>query len=323
MEWKLINKATGSPLNQTKYISEDAALRDLFRLGETFSKLYMAVPDYKENKWNTILLEGLHRGDLEKILLPQISIDVYVPSDPKTDNIVIGFLIKGVPEAVFPFKNFCQYSHGVRYVDYGDSDTLPNTNIVYVEFDRSKFDIKDLFDLVDQVSRLANIKQEDFSVNFPNSNKTFPFTLEVIKSYFKKRDIDKNRLSQYKANIEKSKQIQKEIEKELDMGTIGQRLNKPESKNQIKYSMINPNIHSNISNIKKLQQPIKPLYKKKTQKNEFDIPDTIESSIIADAKRNRITRQYQWKDFDMLWANRIHVNPTRISSIRKKIYEKP
>lgn len=317
MDWTIVHRDTWNPLNANRYISENAASGDLSRLGDAFANMYRAVPLYENPLWNRVLMEGFKRGDLEGILLPQFSIDVYVPSDSKTDNIVVGFLIKGVPEAVFPFRNFCQYCHGVKHVDYGDSDTLPRTSIVYVEFDREKFDLQDLFELVDQVCKLADMKAEDFSVNFPNSNKSYPFRPEVVKRYFNGRDPSKNRLSQWKANHERTKQIQKELEDELQSGAIASRLGGPANVAQ-------PAKPADIGHaFKRLQHLSKLPGSKKDDgpKTEIDIPDTIEASIIADAKRNRTNHQFQWKDFDTRWAQRLHVQPNKISSIRKKIYD--
>src|ERR1700733_964559 len=224
MDWILVNQKTARPLNEDRYDSERSAGGALARLGETFSRLYRVIPLYENPHWRQIIVEGLKAGDLEGIILPQFSVDVYVPTDSKTDNIVAGFFVKGVPEAVFPLKNFFTYSRGVKMVDYGDSDTLPNTSIVYVEFDRNKFEIRDFFDMIESVCRLSGLETKDLSVTFPTSNKSFPYSPKVIHDYFGGRDRDKNRLSQYKANKERDKQMQSELEKELDFGAIGKRL---------------------------------------------------------------------------------------------------
>jgi hypothetical protein len=314
MDWTIVHRDTWNPLNANRYLNESAAHNDLLRLGDAFANMYRAVPLYEDQMWKRILMEGFKHGDLEGILLPQFSIDVYVPSDSKTDNIVVGFLIKGVPEAVFPFRNFCQYCHGVKHVDYGDSDTLPRTSIVYAEFDRDNFNINDLYELVEQVCKLADMKPEDFSVNFPNSNKAYPFKPEVVKRYFGGRDKDKNRLSQWKANHERTKQIQKELEDELQHGAIANRLGGP----------VAPAHPVDVGHtFKRLKHLMKPPGSKKGDgpHTEIDIPDTIKATIIADAKRNRTNHQVQWKDFDTRWAQRLHVPLHRISSIRKAIYD--
>lgn len=315
MEWAIVHRDTWNPLNSGRYLNESDACGDLSRLGHAFSTMYQAVPVYDNQLWQQILVEGFKHGDLDGILLPQISIDVYVPSDSKTDNIVVGFLIKGVPEAVFPFRTFCQYCRGVKHVDYGDSDTLPRTSIVYVEFDRANFDIADLFDLVEQVCKLADVKSDDFSVNFPNSNKAYPFTLAVVKRYFGNRDRDKNRLSQWKANHERTKDIQKELEDELHSGAIAQRLGGSALPDNPSPVAANHSLR-HLTHLSKV-----PGVKNAGPKTEIDIPDTIKASIVADAKRNRTNHQFQWKDFDARWASRLHVTPNRVSSIRKTIYD--
>jgi hypothetical protein len=317
LDWIIINSNSAHPLDNNLYESEGAAGAVLKQLGEAFRTLYKVVPLYEDGKWQKVLLEGFKRGDLEGILLPQFSIDVYVPSDAKTDHIVVGFLIKGVPEAVFPFKNYCQYCHGVKAVDYGDSDTLPNTSIVYVEFSREEFEVNDLFELVDQVCRLANISPEDFSVNYPNSNKSYPYSQQSVRRYFGSRDRDKNRLAQWKASHERTKQIQKELEDELENGAIGRRFGGGGASG----APAAPKL-SHGHTFKHLQHPNKPLGRKDKVKTEIDIPETIKASIVADAKRNKVNHQVQWKDFDTRWAQRLHVPPNRISTIRKTIYDR-
>ncbi len=165
---------------------------------------------------------------------------------------------------------------------------------------------------------MSGFEANDLSVNFPTSNKSFPYSPEILEEYFGKRDRDKNRLSQYKANKERSKQIQKELESELDFGNIGKRLG-----------------GSNANGFQKPQQPVaapevKHLAKpqnlagsKSKVRTEIDIPDTMKASIIADAKRNRINHQTKWSVFDQTWASRLHVTPTKVTSVRKQIYGHP
>jgi hypothetical protein len=224
MNWVIINHQSGQPLNEAVYSSEKVAKDNIGRLGEVLGRMYWAVPLAVDPKWSNVLLEGFKAGDLEGIILPQFSVDVYVPGDAKTDNIVVGFLIKGVPEAVFPFRNFCTYSRGVKHVDYGDSDTLPHTSIVYVEFDRSRFNPHDFDVLIKDVCRLAKLTPEDFSVNFPTTSKTYPYSIEVIEKYFRNRNDQKNRLAQLAAVHTRTKQIQKELEHEIQNGALGRRL---------------------------------------------------------------------------------------------------
>lgn len=313
LEWVLANLATGRPLNEHRYLSEGEACIDLARLGEVLERMYGAVPDYQDQHWRSVLVEGLRPGDLEGILLPQLSIDVYVPGDADTDNIVVGFLIKGVPEAVFPFKNFCAFTRGVTHVDYGDSDTMPHTSIVYVEFDREQFDIQNFANLIDGICRLSKLDEKDLSVNFPNSNKVFPYTIEVVERYFNRRNVDRNRLEQWKANHERAKQIQKEIEHEMEQGEIGKRLGGNNTPAE-------PNDSNGFKRLKKPETGVRGIKQKKPGAIP-DIPETIKASIRAEAQRNRTNHQTPWKDFDNRWSQRLRVLPSRIASIRKQIYK--
>lgn len=158
-----------------------------------------------------IINEGLIKNDLEDILLPRVSVDEYVPSDPNTDNIVLAFFIKGVPEAVLPFKNFCEKCDGVLEVDYGDSDTVVNTSIIYVEYDREKMDIGHVRDLMVQISMLSNIDEEDFTLTFPHTTKKFPYNLGILQQYFISRTMRDNRMAQLKAEREAQQKAEKAI----------------------------------------------------------------------------------------------------------------
>lgn len=146
-----------------------------------------------------MLMEGLVKGDLRRIILPQVSIDQYVPGDPNTDNVVIAFFIKGVPEAVIPFRDFVMKCRGVLDVAYGESDTVPNTSIVYTEMPRENFKFADLYDMMEQVSMLAQLEVSDFSVLFPDSENRKPYDPQTIQDYFDKRSIKLNMQAQKKA----------------------------------------------------------------------------------------------------------------------------
>jgi len=311
MEWVIANTQSGNPLNECRYISERHATSDLVRLGRVFQSLYNVVPIYEDQRWRNILTEGFRPGDLEGILLPQFSVDVYVPGDADTDNIVVGFLIKGVPEAVFPFKNFCTYTRGVKHVDYGDSDTLPHTSIVYVEFDREQFEVADFIEMIDQICRVGSLKPEDMSITFPNTNKVVPYSTKVIEKYFAKRNVDRNRLEQWKANHERAKQIQKEIEHEMDQGAIGSRLGPSDKEGE-----------HGPHTLKRLKRPagMSRGAADKPAGGGMEIPETIKASILADAQRNRTNHQQTWKEFDTRWAQRLHTATSKIASIRKQIY---
>lgn len=158
-----------------------------------------------------ILNEGLGKRDLEDILLPRLSVDEYVPSDPNTDNIVLALFIKGVPEAVLPFKNFCERCNGVLEVDYGDSDTVVDTSVIYIEYDREKLDVDDIRDLMAQVSMLANIEENDFTLTFPHTTRKFPYSIESLQQYFISRTMRDNRLAQMKAEREAQQKAEKQI----------------------------------------------------------------------------------------------------------------
>lgn len=199
MQWKLIQASTGRPIADKAYLTEDQAEQARSRLGPAISKMVKLHVECENKSVQRMINEGLVEKDLEGILLPKISIDEYVPADPNTDNVVVAFMIKGVPEAVIPFKNFCENTSGVLSVDYGDSDTSPNTSLVYAEFDRENIDVGQIDDLMIQVGILCGIEKDDFQVTFPTSNSKFPYSVSVLRAYFDHRTREANLMAQQQA----------------------------------------------------------------------------------------------------------------------------
>lgn len=212
-KWVIVEKQSNKKINDKEFMCEDDATRFI---NETFGVVLRQryVPKYnsKDTKLNRMINEGLEKGDYEGILLPRISIDEYLAADPKTENVVIAFFVQGVPDAVIPLKNFCYYCNNVLDVDYGDSDTIPNTSIVYIEYDRENIRFDDIHNMVQQISLLSNMVPEDFSMTFPNTTKKIPYNIDILKRYFKYRSEQQNRLAQKYAEQEAERQTKKELE---------------------------------------------------------------------------------------------------------------
>ena len=211
--WYIENKRSGNRLNVEFSLRESAQER-LDIMGPALSEEYKLVHESGDAFVDRILTEGFEPGDLYRILLPRISVDEYVPANPQTDNIVVAFFIKGVPDAVVPFKNFCEHSNGVLDVDYGDSDTIMNTSVVYVEMDRENLEIKDLDNLLEQVCIIADLEKDDFTMTFPHTNQKFPYNMDLLARYFRSRNRRKNLISQKKAE----KRAEAELNKQLRAG---------------------------------------------------------------------------------------------------------
>lgn len=210
MKWFL--EFNGQRLDKV-FESKAEAEGHLQKLGEAFGKLYRPVPDVANPKIKRMLTEGLKRGDLRRIILPQISIDEYVPADPDTDNVVIAFYVKGVPEAIIPFRDFVMKCGGVIDVSYGDSDTIPDTSVIYTEFERSTIKYDLILNVIKQVALVAELEVSDFTTMFPTSNRRFPFGQETIEQYFNKRTEEDNWQAQQQALGAEDQ------EEEVDVGT--------------------------------------------------------------------------------------------------------
>jgi len=185
----------------------------LTKLGESAGALYSVTHRSGNARLDQLLTEGLVKGDLYKILLPRISVDEFVPGDPDTDNIVIAFFLKGVPEATLPFKVFAEQSNGVISADYGDSETVVGAQNVYVEFDRENLDMEDIHALMIQAAMLAGLEIDDFTMTFPNTDDKFPYSPVTMKEYFIGRDNRKNEIAQRRAIDRAAKEFEQTLAK--------------------------------------------------------------------------------------------------------------
>lgn len=211
--WRLEHKVNTNNQRPCVFETRELAQSRLDNMGESIASYYRIVYDSGDAYTDKFLTEGLVKGDLEGIILPRVSVDEYVPADSETDNIVIAFYIKGEPKATIPVKNFAEHSKGVLSTDYGDSETVVNTQIVYVEFDRENLENEDIHTLVTQVAMLANLEADDFTMTFPHTNKKFPYDIGLMQRYFKSRTERKNREAQRRAEKDRQKKIHKELKR--------------------------------------------------------------------------------------------------------------
>lgn len=217
--WIIVSKATGKQLSEKTFEDEASARERISKMGPVLGEMYTARFEHSNSKIRKMINEGLVRDDLEGILLPKVSVDEYVPSDPNSDNVVIAFYIKGVPEAVMPFKNFTERSNGVLQVDYGDSETISDCSVVYVEFDRENLDLKDIHDMMIQVGMLSGLTVDEFTVSFPNTKRNFPYSPMILKKYFEARSRKANAIAQRQALVMKTKELEDEIRDEIKKAT--------------------------------------------------------------------------------------------------------
>jgi len=182
-------------------------------MGSVFENLYSVMYAHDDPKVVRMMTEGLVKNDLIDILYPVISIDEYVPSDPNTDNIVIAFYIKGVPEAVIPYKNFIERCNGVLVVDHGNSDTIRETSVIYIEMDRGRIAMDDINDIVSLSALIAGLKPEDFSMRFPHTDKKFPYDIKLMKQYFTSRKVKDNQEAQKEAEAKAERETEEKLKR--------------------------------------------------------------------------------------------------------------
>ena len=226
--WVLANKKTPSITIAEDFSSRGEAEAYLKRLGPTIGNYYCPRADYGNDITNRMLTEGLVKNDLWRILLPRVSVDEFVPGDPETDNVVIAFFLKGVPEATLPFKSFCEQSNGVISADYGDSETVIGAQNVYVEMDRENLDMDDIHALMIQVSMLSGMEPDDFTMTFPHTDKKFPYDPITMREYFISRNEQKNRIAQQRALDKAAQKFEDDLKKARQQKQQQQRQENPE-----------------------------------------------------------------------------------------------
>lgn len=210
--WILENKNSAERIS-IDFPSKEAALAHLEKLGPIIETHYRVQANTGNALTDKLLTEGMIKGDLYKILLPRISVDEFVPGDPETDNVVVAFFLKGVPEATLPFKNFCEQSNGVINADYGDSETVVGAQNVYCEFDRENLEMDDIDALMIQAAMLSDLEPEDFTMTFPHTDKKFPYDIDTMKEYFISRNEQKNRMAQQRALDKAAAEFENDLQK--------------------------------------------------------------------------------------------------------------
>lgn len=131
-----------------------------------------------------MVFEGFLKHDLEGILKPLISLDEYMAKNK--ENLVLAFFVENEPLAVEPLKIFCDQAKGVIETDMSDSDTYENTSIVYVEFARTEENKQNVYDLIKDVAKVANLTPDDFMVRLSNIDKEYEFSSRLLDIYFRK-----------------------------------------------------------------------------------------------------------------------------------------
>lgn len=180
----LASKHTGDPFTDKRYETLTEARSALEALPAQFGEVYEVRFD-GDPRTERILVEGLRKDDLAHILMPRVSVDEYMSKDENSDNVVVAFFVKHVPEAVEPLRTYCDKCVGVTDTDVGDSDTIANASIVYCEFSRYDLDIRNVDTMIREVAKLGQLEPGDMSVSFPHITKKYPYSRKVLELYFR------------------------------------------------------------------------------------------------------------------------------------------
>jgi hypothetical protein len=141
--------------------------------------------------------EGLKKGDLDQLVLPLISIDQYQSKISDTTCIVLGFYCLE-QDAAHDLSNFIERSpYLIQDTDVSPAPTKDGYYITFVEMDRTPDFVPALIDLLDEVTRLTNVDNWQFTSPLSEKDKIL--------------DVDEKNLEKYvntQVHDEKKKKIQ-------------------------------------------------------------------------------------------------------------------
>lgn len=107
--------------------------------------------------------EGLKKNDLDQLVLPLLSIDEYASKINDAENIVVGFYVFEQPAAE-DLANFVERSpYNVQDTDVSPAPTTDGYYVTFIELQRSGEFVDDLINLLDEVSRITNVEDWQFS----------------------------------------------------------------------------------------------------------------------------------------------------------------
>lgn len=130
-----------------------------------------------------LLTEGLESGDLERLVLPEISIDEYKSKMGSDDEIVvINFVVQG-KEPALDLVNFVEKSYEwVVDADVSSGEVFDGTYIVFIEIDREPTVPDNIMELLEDLENLTEHKVSDWEIKYSKTKKQLKPDLESLKS---------------------------------------------------------------------------------------------------------------------------------------------
>jgi hypothetical protein len=149
---------------------------------------------------NKILTEGLKENDLTELVIPMLSIDEF-ESKVDDDAIVIGFYVKDSDPAD-DLNRFIQKSPVVLL----DTDVSPAPNedgyfMVFVEIDRNDEFKEKLFTILDEISNLVDIDENDWCFTCYGHDGIFDLTEENVYVLIRTESIETLKIKAFKDNM--------------------------------------------------------------------------------------------------------------------------
>lgn len=156
----------------------------------------------KHQQFNS-LNEGLERGDLKRLVHPELHIDEFKSKLGRDEDVaVISFKVAG-KEPAEDLVNFCEKGYSwVLDADTSSGEMDDGSYLVFVELERDSNLPANVMDLINDVMNLTDQKVEDWRLRYQSSTEDHEVTEEKIaelcpsspeayKQKFGSTDIDK------------------------------------------------------------------------------------------------------------------------------------
>ena len=131
---------------------------------------------------NSNLFEGLEKGDLGRLIVPELSIDEFKSKlGDDADVVVLSFMVDS-KEPANDLVGFIEKGYGwVLDADISSGEMEDGSYVVFVELERSKESAGNCIDFMTDLMNLTGQDFSDWTVQYNKSKKRHPLDLETLQ----------------------------------------------------------------------------------------------------------------------------------------------
>ena len=131
---------------------------------------------------NSNLFEGLEKGDLGRLVVPELSIDEFKSKlGDDADVVVLSFMVAS-KEPANDLVSFVEKGYEwVLDADISSGEMEDGAYVLFVELERSKESAKNCIDLMEDLMNLTGQEFSDWTVQYNKSKKRHPLDLETLQ----------------------------------------------------------------------------------------------------------------------------------------------